>query len=77
MALTPHQLEAIDCWEGHPNYYRRIGFDGVVVLESGEPRGDVEVYLGTPERRPPLVTGDGHLLCAEFTYADVDALVAR
>ena len=77
MALTPHQLKAMDQWEGHPKYYRRIGFDGVVVLESGEPRRDVEVYLGTPGRRPPLVTGEGHLLCAEFTYADVDALVAR
>ncbi len=77
LALTTHQRRAMDDWEGHPNCYRRIGFDGVMVLESGEPRLDVEVYLGTPGRRPPLVTGDGHLLCAEVTYADVDPLVAR
>jgi len=77
LALTPHQREAMDRWEGHPNCYRRIGFEGVVVLESGEPRRDVEVYLGTPGQRPPLVTGDGHLLCAEVTHADVDPLVDR
>lgn len=77
LALTPHQREAMDRWEGHPNCYRRIGFEGLVVLESGELREDVEVYLGTPGQRPPLVTGDGHLLCSEVAYADVDQLVER
>ena len=75
LALTPHQREAMDRWEGHPNYYRRINFEGVVVLESGQRCEDVEVYLGTPGQRPPLVTGDGHLLCAEVGYSDVDQLV--
>jgi hypothetical protein len=77
LALTPHQRQAMDSWEGHPNCYRRIDFDGFVYLESGQWRGDVEVYLGTPGQRPPLVNGEGHLLCAEVTYADVDALVDR
>lgn len=77
LALTSHQLEAMDRWEGHPNCYRRVGFVGVVILESGERPEDVEVYVGTPDQRPALVTDEGHLLCAEVTYADVDALVDR
>jgi hypothetical protein len=77
LALTPHQREAMDRWEGHPDCYRRLGFEGVVVLESGEQREDVEVYLGTPGQRPPLVTGDGHLLLADVIYADVDHQVSR
>lgn len=77
LALTPYQLEAMDRWEGHPNVYRRNTFDGLVELESGERPGDVEVYLGTPKRRRPLVVDGGYLLCAEVPYREADRLVKR
>ncbi len=75
LALTSHQVEAMDIWEGHPDCYRREGFQGRVWLESGEWREDVEVYLGTPRRRPPLVRDGDPVLCADFTHAEVDGLV--
>lgn len=75
LALTPHQVDAMDRWEGHPHCYRRERFAGRVWLESGEWREDVEVYLGTPQQRPALVRDGGALLCADITHADVDGLV--
>jgi hypothetical protein len=74
-ALTPHQVDAMDDWEGHPNYYRRIRHEGPVLLESGRLAHGVQVYLGTPELRPTLLVRGRHLLCADVPYRDVDRLV--
>jgi hypothetical protein len=74
-ALTPHQLDAMDDWEGHPDYYRRIHHQDPVLLESGRLADGVQVYLGTPELRPVLLVGGRHLLCADVPYGNVDRLV--
>lgn len=75
-ALTPHQVRAMDDWEGHPRYYRRVRHEGRVLLEPDRPADDVQVYLGTQER-PALVVAGHHLLCADVPYRNVDALVPR
>lgn len=76
-ALTTYQLDAMDEWEGHPNCYRRIRFPDPVWMDPGEWRTDVEVYLGTPDRRPPLVDGERYLLCAEVPQSRVKELVSE
>lgn len=76
-ALTPHQVDTMDGWEGHPTYYCRVHHQGPVLLESGELADGVQVYLGTPERRPALLVAGRHLLCADVPYRNVDRLVAR
>ena len=76
-ALTPHQVDAMDDWEGHPTYYRRVHYEGRMLLEPDRRADDVQVYLGTPERRRALLVADRHVLCADVPYGDVDLLVAR
>jgi hypothetical protein len=75
-ALTPHQIHAMDRWEGHPRWYRRQRHEGTVLLESGHPAERAEVYLGTPERRPALRISGAPALCAEVPYAEVNERVA-
>lgn len=78
LALTDEQVAAMDGWEGHPVRYRRQAFAGDCVLEDGSAPA-VQVYLGTPEVRSPLLR-DGRLLrCGPggTPYAQVDRLVAR
>ncbi len=75
LALTSHQIDAMDQWEGHPDHYRRTAHEGVVVLESGRPADGVEVYLGTPQHRPALMTAGRYLLCADMPHAEVDGMV--
>lgn len=78
LALTPHQLAAMDGWEGHPNWYRRQVHEGQVLLETYRWATEVEVYLGTPEKRPALRdTGGGYVMCAEVSHAEVDRMVPR
>lgn len=75
-ALTPRQLDIMDAWEGHPRYYMRTRHDGPVLWESGRwAAEDVEVYLGTSERRPALRVGGRPVLCAEVGYAEIDEQV--
>lgn len=78
LAVTGEQLAAMDCWEGHPDRYRRQPFAGGCVLEDGSTPA-VEVYLGTPAVRPPLWHDGRMLLCGPggVPYASVDRLVAR
>ena len=47
-----------------------------MLLESGQLADGVQVYLGTPELRPPLLVAGRHMLCADAPYGDVDGLVA-
>jgi hypothetical protein len=74
-ALTAHQLERMDAWEGHPQTYKRLHHQGAVVLESGQLVDDVEVYLGTAEQRPTLLCDGRHLRVADVEYSHVDGLV--
>ena len=76
-ALTPHQVDTIDDWEGHPTYYRRVHCEGRMLLEPDQRADDVQVYLGTPEHRRALLVADRHVLCADVPYGDVDLWVAR
>lgn len=74
LAVTRKQLERMDDWEGHPRWYRRIRHSGTVKLENGTGPA-VEVYLGTPERRPALVQ-DGRLFrLRECPYDQIDVLI--
>lgn len=75
LALTAHQLDAMDRWEGHPHTYRRTRHRGDVLLESGWRAEGVEVYLGTDERRPVLLVDGGPLRCAEVPHEEVDRMV--
>lgn len=75
LALTPRQLEAVDRWEGHPVRYERVRHAGLVLIESGIPADQVDVYLGTPEVRPVLMRDGYPLLCSEVPYAEVDVMV--
>jgi hypothetical protein len=80
LALTPHQLDAMDDWEGHPTWYRRCAHRDPVLLESNRWAEQVEVYLGTAEKRPPLIDAagsGGFVLCAEVPHAVVDRMVPR
>ena len=77
LALTAHQMAAMDDWEGHPRNYRRENHVGRIFLESGQWADDVQVYLGTPERRPALLFEGRHLLCADVSHAEADMLVKR
>lgn len=71
LAVTPAQLARMDGWEGHPRWYRRERFTGRVTLSNGS-SPPVQVYLGTPDRRPPLMKG-GHLFrLSEVSYGEVD-----
>ncbi len=74
-ALTPHQLAEMDRWEGHPTVYQRRARVGEVLLESGERAGDVQVYLGTAQRRPALMVNGQPVLCADMPQSEVDRLV--
>lgn len=74
LAVTSEQRERMDVWEGHPGWYRRIRHSGSVVLENWtEPA--VEVYLGTPERRPALVQDGRHFRLREWSYDQIDGLI--
>lgn len=76
LALTAHQLDKMNRWEGDPTCYRKGPHRGLVVLESGEPAPSIEVYLGTPDYRWARRGDDGeHLLCAEVSYAEIDEMV--
>lgn len=75
LALTAHQLTEMDRWEGHPRWYHRTPHSGVVVLESDQCASDVQVYLGTPDRRPVLIVDGRPLLCSDVPHAAVDHLV--
>jgi hypothetical protein len=77
LALTSHQCDVMDRWEGHPTRYVRTPHQGPVVLESGELANGVEVYLGTPAIRPVLTVAGRRLLCSDVPYAQVDKLVPR
>lgn len=77
LALTAHQLAAMDEWEGHPTWYRRGAHGGPVLLESQRWAQDVEVYLGTVEKRPALLDEGRHVLCSEIPQAEVDKRVGR
>lgn len=77
LALTAHQIDKMNRWEGDPTYYRKAPHSGLVVLESGELAPCVDVFLGTPEYRWARRGDDGaHLLCAEVSYAEIDEMVA-
>jgi hypothetical protein len=76
LAVTPGQLGPMDEWEGHPSRYQRGRFTGRVILEDGS-SPEVEVYLGTPDKRPTLLVDGQPLLCGSVSYAEVDRLVAR
>jgi hypothetical protein len=76
LAVTEHQLEQMDGWEGHPKYYERQAFpDGSVLLESGAMPSEVLVYVGTARKRPPLLVDGAYRRTAEHSYAEVDALL--
>jgi hypothetical protein len=77
LAVTPHQLNAMDEWEGHPTWYCRGAHDGPVLLESNQWAKHVEVYLGTPEKRPVLKDAGGYVLCSQVPHAEVDRMVPR
>ncbi len=75
IAVTAEQLQVMDRWEGHPTYYARQPFTGRCVLEDGRSPA-VEVYLGTPECRPPL-RRDGRIVrVRDVAHREVDRLVA-
>lgn len=77
LVLTPQQMEVMDRWEGHPHRYRRQHHEGRILLESNRwADGDVQVYLGTTEQRPPLLVAGRPLLCADVPHAEVDTMVA-
>ena len=76
LALTAHQLDKMNRWEGDPTCYRKGPHRGLVVLESGEPAPSIEVYLGTPDYRWARRWDDGeHQQCAEVSYAEIDEMV--
>ena len=76
LALTADQLRFMNRWEGHPDCYRLTTHPDPIQWESGQwTTGHVEVYLGTPEKRP-IREVDGHpMLCADVGYAEIDRLV--
>lgn len=74
IAVTDEQLEKMNHWEGHPLYYRRQRFTGIVRLENGE-TASPEVYIGTQEKRPTLLIDGQPALCSEVSYEVVDELV--
>jgi hypothetical protein len=79
IVVTDAQRDVMDAWEGHPRYYRREPFRGRVVLEN-DTEPTVEVYLGTPERRPVLQHGEKMLPVHgqdAVSYDVVDQLVPR
>jgi gamma-glutamylcyclotransferase (GGCT)/AIG2-like uncharacterized protein YtfP len=45
--LTPSDLEALDCWEGHPHYYRRVRTS---VTDGRRRNRKVQLYVMTPNR---------------------------
>jgi hypothetical protein len=76
LAVTQHQLDLINRWEGHTLLYERQGMpDASVLVESGEMPSDVLVYVGTAEKRPPLLVDGAYWRTAEHSYAEVDALL--
>lgn len=77
LALTDHQLDAVDRWEGNPDTYRRIDHAGPVLLESGSTADNLQVYLGTQQCRPALLVDGRPLLLADVSYRTVDLLVPR
>ena len=76
LALTADQLRLMNRWEGDPDCYRRTTHRDPLQWETGQWTTEhVEVYLGTPEKRPIHVV-DGHpVLCADVGYAEIDRLV--
>ena len=74
LAVTNEQRARMDAWEGDPRWYRRSRHSGTVMLENGtEPA--VEVYLGSPERRPALVQDGRHFRLRECPYDQIDGLI--
>lgn len=76
LGVTAEQLREIDGWEGHPRFYRRQPFGGLLLHEDGAALRNVEVYLGTAEMRPPLLRRGQPFLLADTPYDVVDDLVA-
>lgn len=76
LAVTSAQRDEMDGLEGHPEYYDRTRFTGSITLNDGS-RPAVEVYLGTPGRRPPRLVNGRSLRCSEVPYTVVDQLVPR
>lgn len=74
LAVTAAQLDKMDRWEGHPRYYRREPFRGIVHLADGT-RPYVQVYLGTAERRPPLLLDGQPVYLRDQPYDFADAHV--
>ncbi|MHB8660175.1 MAG: gamma-glutamylcyclotransferase family protein [Solirubrobacteraceae bacterium] len=81
LALTEAQLLQMDRWEGHPHYYRRQPFRGAVLLEdrtlmAGSASQDaIQVYVGCPGVRSPLLVNGRPLLLADVSYELVDSIV--
>ena len=78
LAVTADQLRFMNRWEGDPDCYRRTAHHDPLQWESSRWATEhVEVYLGTPEKRPTREV-DGHpLLCADVGYAEIDGMVDR
>lgn len=76
LVVTDAQLAQMDSWEGHPRYYRRETFAGRCDLADGS-APSVEVYVGTPERRPVLFHEGRMLRCGSsgVPHEVVDQLV--
>jgi hypothetical protein len=76
LCVTDAQLEEMDGWEGHPRWYERRRFTGIFELEDGS-SPDIQVYLGTPERRPVLLHNGRPVRCGPsgVPHDVVDALV--
>lgn len=77
LAVTEHQLERMDAWEGHPGRYRRQAFAGRCTLVETGREVAAEVYLGTEELRPTQRLDGTVVFCRDVPYATADRLVAR
>ncbi len=77
LAVTPAQLHQMDIWEGHPRYYERSDFPAGVTLDCGARPPGIQVYLGTPGKRPALLAGGLPLRCSEAPYDEADRMVGR
>jgi len=76
LALTADQLRSMNRWEGEPKYYLRTTHHDPIQWESSRWATEhVEVYLGTPEKRPIRVVDGRPVLCADVGYAEIDWMV--
>ena len=73
LLLDAAQLEVVDAWEGHPDRYRRMPFDGTVVVEGAQVLPGLQVYLGVCAERLPL---QPQLLLADAGHEVADGIVA-